>query len=407
MSSLQVKFHSGLTKVAPLVVVAVSGMLAGCGGGGGSGADASGQQTISLADKAVVVVTEAATPATGGDATKTTPATTAATMTSAAPTSATAASTPAATTKTAALPTDALFAPSSFWYAAIPANAPLHANSAGFAADFLRQKQAYYGTVNINTREYASPVYVADANAPTVKVSYSNCQKKTHPETALEAQWAAVPVPSHALAADGTDQEMTIYQPATDTLWEFWIARQAGGQWQACWGGKMDHVSTNDGTWTAPYGTTATGLPFLGGQITAEELARGEIRHAIGISLVETETYTMVSWPAKRSDGYNPNKAANRIVQGARFRLDPTIDVDALNMGQAGKIIAKAAQKYGFVVWDKAGAISIRAQNPKSYTALGQPDPYPTLFGGRPSYAVLNGFPWDRLQFMPLDYGKP
>jgi hypothetical protein len=145
----------------------------------------------------------------------------------------------------------------------------------------------------------------------------------------------------------------------------------------------------------------------MGGQITAEELARGEIRHAIGISLVETETYTVVSWPAKRSDGYNPNRAPNRIVQGARFRLDPAIDVDALNMGQAGKIIAKAAQKYGFVVWDKAGAISIRAQNPKSYTALGQPDPYPTLFGGRPSYAVLNGFPWDRLQFMPLDYGKP
>jgi hypothetical protein len=90
-----------------------------------------------------------------------------------------------------------------------------------------------------------------------------------------------------------------------------------------------------------------------------------------------------------------------------RLRLDPSVDVDALSMGRSGKIIARAAQKYGFVVWDKAGAISIRAQNPKSYTALGQPDPYPALFGNQPSYAVLNGFPWDRLQFMPFDYGKP
>ncbi|MDP3841767.1 MAG: DUF4124 domain-containing protein, partial [Oxalobacteraceae bacterium] len=170
---------------------------------------------------------------------------------------------------------------------------------------------------------------------------------------------------------------------------------------------KMQNTGSSDGTWPHPYGTTATGLPFLGGQITAEELSRGEIRHAIGISLVETESYTVFSWPAKRSDGWNPGLVPNRIPQGLRFRLDPGINVDALAMSTAGKIIAKAAQKYGFVVWDKAGAISIRAQNPKSYTALGQTDPYSALFGGKPSYAVLNGFPWERLQFMPMDYGKP
>ena len=43
------------------------------------------------------------------------------------------------------LATDAIFAPTSFWYTPIPINAPLHANSARFVADFLRQKTAYYG----------------------------------------------------------------------------------------------------------------------------------------------------------------------------------------------------------------------------------------------------------------------
>ena len=76
-------------------------------------------------------------------------------------------------------------------------------------------------------------------------------------------------------------------------------------------------------------------------------------------------------------------------------------------MHSVGKIIARAAQTYGFVVWDKAGAISLRAQNPLSYTALGKPDPYVGLFAGTRSYAILNGFPWDRLQFLPMDYGKP
>ena len=83
------------------------------------------------------------------------------------------------------------------------------------------------------------------------------------------------------------------------------------------------------------------------------------------------------------------------------------MNVDSLNMSAAGKTIAKAAQKYGFVVWDKAGAISIRAQNAVSYTAQGQGDPYPSLYGGRAEYSVLDGFPWDRLQFLPKDYGRP
>ncbi|HEX9172378.1 MAG TPA: DUF4124 domain-containing protein [Telluria sp.] len=310
-------------------------------------------------------------------------------------------------TAPAPLVTDAIFAPGSFWYAPIPANAPLHANSAGFVADFLRQKKAYYGTVNINTSAYASPVYIAASDTPTTKVGYSNCQKKSYPEPGLEAQWAAVPIPAFALPADGSDAEMTVYQPSTDTLWEFWVTRQIAGGWQACWGGKMSNVSASDGTWPHPYGTTATGLPFVGGQITAEELSRGEIRHAIGISLVEAEAASVVSWPARRSDGHNPQAAPNRIPEGLRLRLDPAIQVDALPMSTAGKIIARAAQKYGFVVWDKAGALSIRAQNPKSYTALGKPDPYVALFAGQPSYAVLNGFPWDRLQFLPKDYGKP
>jgi hypothetical protein len=305
-----------------------------------------------------------------------------------------------------ALPTDAIFAPTSFWYQPIPADAPLHANSAGFVADFLRQKKAYYGTVSINTTSWASPVYVVGTEVPPVRVVQSSCMKQFARNPGLAEQWAAVPIPSYAEPANGNDAEMAIYQPATDTIWEFWQARKVNGQWEACWGGRMQNASKSDGTWPTIYGTTATGLPFLGGQITAEEMRRGEIRHAIGIALVETEASSVVSWPAKRSDGLNPNKELNRIPQGLRFRLDPSVNVDTLPMRPAGKIIAKAAQKYGFIVWDKAGAIGLRSQNPKSYTALGQPDPYPALFNA-PVYAVLSGFPWEKLQFLPKDYGKP
>ncbi|MRW90455.1 hypothetical protein GJ699_10705 [Duganella sp. FT80W] len=305
------------------------------------------------------------------------------------------------------LPTDAIFAPGSFWYQPIPANVTLHANSAGYVADFLRQIRTYYGNVTINTTAYASPVFQPPAGIASVKVTQWDCQHKGYLDSSLAQQWASVPVPSAATPSDGSDGEMTIYQPSSNTLWEFWQARKVSGQWQACWGGRMTNVAASSGIWPPGYGTTATGLPFIGGQITAEELKRGEIRHVIGIALVDLEKAGIYSWPANRSDGYNPGNAANRIPEGSRFRLDPNLNVEAIAMHPVARIIARAAQKYGFVVWDKAGAISLRVQNPKSYTALGQADPYTALFNGTPNYALLNGFPWDKLQFLPKDYGKP
>lgn len=307
---------------------------------------------------------------------------------------------------TKALPTDAIFASDSFWYKPIPKTVLLDPKSKVYVAEFLRQKAAYHGTVSISVYSYTSPVYVAPTNAATTTVTVWDCQNKGEHNADLTRQWAQVPIPANARASVGTDGEMTVYQPSTNTLWEFWQMRNKNGRWEACWGGKMTNVSTNDGIWPNPYGTTATGLPFLGGQITAEELQRGEIRHVIGISLVDLEDASVFSWPATRSDGHNPSRMGNRIPQGTRFRLDPGVDIDALDMSAAGKVVAKAAQKYGFVVWDKAGAVVIRGQNAQSYIAEGQPDPYPALFDGKEEWAVLQGFPWDKLQFLPRDYGK-
>ncbi|MBI1367661.1 MAG: DUF4124 domain-containing protein [Planctomycetes bacterium] len=300
-----------------------------------------------------------------------------------------------------------VFDAGSFWYQPLPKDAPIDPKSDAYTADILRQIKKYYGTTTINIKEYCSPVYIVGPEVKTVRVEQWDAQNNGYIDKALIEQWAAVPIPDYALPSAGTDMEMTIYQPSTDTMWEFWKARKIEGKWQAAWGGRMEHVSKSDGIWKHPHGTTATGLPFMGGQITPEELARGEIRHVMGIALVDTETWKIHPWPANRSDGYNPDNVPNRIAEGTRFRLDPSIDVDALPMHPMGKIIAKAAQQYGFVVWDKAGSISLRANNALAYTQIGQPDPYPALFGDTPIYFILKGFPWDKLQFLPPEYGKP
>lgn len=316
--------------------------------------------------------------------------------------------TSAAWTAESGVATDAIFDSRSFWYSPIPHDAVLHASSAQYVAELQRQIKTYYGTVALNTWSYASPVFTAAADTPTVTVEEWDCQNKGYKDKGLIEQWRNVPIPAQAMPANGSDAELTIHQPATDTMWEFWRTRRtADGRWQACWGGRMQNVSHNPGIWPPYYGTTATGLPFLGGQITAEELQRGEIRHAIGIALVDVEKASILSWPANRSDGHNPAAAPNRIPEGLRFRLDPNLNVDALKLHPVTKTIARAAQKYGFVVWDKAGSVALRLQNPISYTARGEINPYPALFAGTPGYAIMNGFPWDRLQFMPKDYGRP
>ena len=155
-------------------------------------------------------------------------------------------------------PSGPVFAPDSFWYAPIPPDAPLHSNSADFVRDFLRQLKKYYGNVSIKTTSYSSPIYIVGAEIAAVPVTQWDCHDPSYWDEGLAQQWQAVPMPSYAQPADGTDSEMTIYQPSTDTMWEFWHARKVDGRWEACWGGRMLSVSKNDGIWPPHYGTTAT-----------------------------------------------------------------------------------------------------------------------------------------------------
>src|SRR5438874_3522209 len=234
------------------------------------------------------------------------------------------------------------FSSTSFWYTPLPATPPLDPNSANLVVEFQRQIQTYYGNVGVNTQYYSSPIYIAAATAPTQQVTVTDCHNNGWIDAGLVQQWTAVPIPSYAQPAAGTDSEMAIYQPATDTLWEFWEMKQVGTAWTGCWGGRMTNVSGNPGIWTAPYGAAATGLPFAPGQVTVEELQSGVINHVIGIAVVDAEHWDKWSWPANRSDGWNPTGIANRIREGQRFRIDPTLDIDTLSIGPIAKMVAKA-----------------------------------------------------------------
>jgi len=253
------------------------------------------------------------------------------------------------------------FAATSIWNAKLTPDAPLDPKSTAYVANFKRQFTQNFGNVGINTSKFTPPVYLVDASVPTTRVGWNDCQKKGSPDVGFLGQVDAVPIPSDAKSSNGSDAEMVVWQPSSDTMWDLWKATKASdGTWSACWGGKLTNVSQSSGVYPAPYGTTASGLALLGGLIRPEELQAGEINHALAVSLVEVKANAFVS-PAVRTDGKINSDDA--IPEGERFRLDPSVDVESLKMSKAGKIIARAIQQYGLIVRDTAGAVTLYAEN--------------------------------------------
>jgi hypothetical protein len=308
------------------------------------------------------------------------------------------------------------FAANSFWNTPLPATTPVDPNTSNYINWIQQDLSQYSGNGDINTAEYTPPIYTVPSGLGTVQFKFNDCQGKGSTPTDLMSQISAVPVPSYAQPSAGTDQEMVIYQPSTDTLWETWGTQRRSDGWYACWGGKISGVSTSSGIFPPYFGVTASGLAMLGGTIRASELQTGVINHVVGLSIIRTGSRNVGSssndtsfsnsfvWPADRYDGYSND--TNAPVEGTRFRLDPSINVDALNITPTAKAIAHAAQNYGLVLWDTSGVVGFRAENSIAFTGQGQPNPYNAIFGSTPSYQQLAGFPWSKLQVLPAGYGK-
>jgi hypothetical protein len=115
-----------------------------------------------------------------------------------------------------------LFSPTSVWNQALSANAPLDPNSVaivGHLNDFVNTSEAARAGPWINTTDSSTPIYTVPADQPTVPV-YTDYPRS------ITSAFAAVPIPTDAEPAAGTDAEMTVYQPSSDTLWEMFEMAQ-------------------------------------------------------------------------------------------------------------------------------------------------------------------------------------
>jgi hypothetical protein len=297
-----------------------------------------------------------------------------------------------------------LFGSKSFWNRRLPASATVDPSSSALVSALvaeLQQERAAGIGPWIGTGSGSTPVYRVGSRQARVRVHLDDRGVKGWKP--LQRALAAVPIPSHAKPAPGSDRHMTILQASSDTLWELFGARRAADGWHARWGGAIRHVSRSPGYYTASawpgatrnWGATASSLPIVGGTMLLDELAKGSIHHALAINLPAPRAGAF-AWPAQRSDGTGPPSA---LPEGARLRLDPALDVPSLHLPKLTRMIALAAQRYGLVVRDQTHhGTSLFGEVPTIHAVRA----YKPYFRGRTPGQLLADFPWDRLQVLTM-----
>jgi hypothetical protein len=304
-----------------------------------------------------------------------------------------------------------LFAANSVWNAPLSASAELDRTSRSRMAAFNEEinSEISEGTGPwISETSYSTPLYKVPANQRKVSVTLDTGSWGAPLESALRT---GVPIPGDARPAAGTDGHLTIWQPSTDTLWEFWKAVKRPDGWHASWGGAMRGVSRNpgyytDNAWTGlsasqgwNWGSTATSLPVIAGTVMIHELRRGRIDHALAVAIPDA-CAGRFTWPAQRTDGGDTRRDC--LPEGAHLRIDPNVDLSTLSLPPITRILAEAAQRYGMIVRDRTKhAVGFYAEDP---TPTGN-DPYPGpggLYGDLRPWNFLPQFPWDRLQLLKM-----
>lgn len=162
------------------------------------------------------------------------------------------------------------------------------------------------------------------------------------------------PIPLDALIEGGPDSDgdrhVLVLDKGHCILYETFDSwPQPNGSWEAGSGAIFDLLSHGlrpDG-WTS---SDAAGLPILPGLVRYDEVASGEIRHAIRFTVPQTRKAYI--WPARHYA--SSLTGTNYPPMGQRFRLKADFDVSGFS--PEVQIILQALKKYGMILADNGAS---------------------------------------------------
>ena len=218
------------------------------------------------------------------------------------------------------------------------------------------------GRIYSTPDEYSYTVYFVDQTTPRWDipcVSYK-CTIVTPEETIRTDMLPDVPLPPGAKPAGGSDAAMLVIDKSTLKEYNLRGVQRTKDGWRVKNGSVYNILW--DGT-PAQYGSRGSGIPFYAGLVRPWEIRQGRIDHVITFSYTFPARDRCV-FPATKTDGDSVMTYA--IPEGAQLQLDPSLteqDFDDMGLERAGKIIARALQKYGMVLVNAAGRTKIYVEN--------------------------------------------
>jgi PKD repeat protein len=169
-----------------------------------------------------------------------------------------------------------------------------------------------------------------------------------------ESDPSPYPIPPDAPIEGGPDSDGDRHVLVVDrddcVLYELFYARpQTDGSWTAGSGAVFDldsHALRPDG-WTS---ADAAGLPILPGLVRYEEVASGEIRHALRFTAPQTRRAYV--WPARHYA--SSHTGLQYPPMGQRFRLRANFDISGFS--PEVQVILQALKTYGMMLADNGSA---------------------------------------------------
>jgi hypothetical protein len=146
------------------------------------------------------------------------------------------------------------------------------------------------------------------------------------------------------------DRHLLIVDRDNCKLYELYAAHQINGQWQAGSGAIFDLNSNalRPAGWTS---ADAAGLPILPGLARYDEVAAGEINHALRFTAPQTRSAYV--WPARHEA--SDLTGAQYPPMGQRFRLKASFVIDN-RFSPHAQVILRALKKYGMILADNGSS---------------------------------------------------
>jgi serine/threonine-protein kinase len=254
------------------------------------------------------------------------------------------------------------FPASSPWHQDVSA-APLDSESAAIIQTLAND--GGWGNGNAFQIDFSFEVLQGDASTPFRTFT------RTGDFYSPDCDFVPMPVPAvgalegedgYACQNDGDCHLIVVHQP-THMLYEMWRADIRGAAFNggclAVWDMSKDYGNLGRGEGCTS--ADAAGFPIAPLLFSADEVAAGEIRHAVRFILPnERIRHLVYVHPGTHSTGPTSG-GPTAIPYGARLRL--RADYPLGNLPNAGaRVVARALQKYGMMLAD-GGQIALTAQN--------------------------------------------